>query len=487
MGSDNFGQAVAIEGDWLAVGAPGDDGHSGANTGAVYIFKKHPIGWVVNQRIYDTYAGFTSLESGDKFGSSLALSGDRLVVGAPGDDGHSGANSGAAYVFKLTDTDENWVLEREIADTSTGFTVLESGDRFGHSLALDGRWLAIGGPGADGSSRNDTGAVYIFKKTRSTWDYKHKISDESTGFKSLWAGDELGSALSLEGSTLAIGAPKTTSSSVRSGAVYIFTRGRYSDTFSFLQEIYTGNSGLGTSIKAGDKFGASVDLFGDRLAVSAISDSPTGLNNAGAVYVFKKTGGSWSLEQELSYDTSLNFLRAGDSLGANVVLLGDQLLASAHLDDGVEGSNSGAVYILQKDSNDSWSDQSKLRNIGIAIKASSWQNFKTSDTTKPDCDADDTFGTAASTANQVESTSNNNNNKWVCFRVQAKADSTVYGYIKHQFDYNKPSISGGIDASGNLVVNVSDENMRLYNGWSLSSSGTPGRGSTLNNPLRFIE
>ena len=104
---DNFGKAVAIEGDWLVVGAPDDDSHSGANTGAVYIFRKHPVGWVVTQRIYDTYAGFTTLEAGDKFGSSLALSGDRLVVGAPGDDGHSGANTGAAYVFKLTD--ETWV------------------------------------------------------------------------------------------------------------------------------------------------------------------------------------------------------------------------------------------------------------------------------------------------------------------------------------------------------------------------------------------
>ena len=476
---DNFGQAVAIEGDWLVVGAPGDDSHSGANTGAVYIFRKHPVGWVVTQRIYDTYAGFTTLEAGDKFGSSLALSGDRLVVGAPGDDGHSGANTGAAYVFKLTD--ETWVLEREIADANTGFTALEAGDKFGQSLALDGRWLAVGGPAADGASRDDTGAVYIFKKTRSTWAYKQKISDESTDFKSLWAGDEFGSALSLEGRTLVVGSSKATWLSVRSGAAYVFTRGQYSDTFSFQQEISRGNSGLGTSIQAGDKFGASVDLSGDRLAVSAIGDSTTGMSNTGAVYIFKKTSGNWSLEQELSYDTSLNFLRAGDALGTDVVLAGSWLLASAPLDDGVEGSNSGAVYILKKDSNDSWSDQSKLHNNGITIKADSWQNFKTSDTTEPDCDSNDTFGTAASTANEVDNPVTNTENKWACFRVQTQADSTIYGYIKHQFDYNKPSISGWMDAAGNLVVSGSDENMRPYSNWSVSASGGPGRGSNLNN------
>ena len=477
--SDNFGQAVAIEGDWLAVGAPGDDSHSGADTGAVYIFRKHPVGWVISQRIYDTYAGFTALESGDQFGSSLALSGDRLVVGAPGDDGHSGANTGAVYVFKLTDA--NWVLEWAIADASTGFTALESGDRLGHNLVLDGRWLAIGGPGADGATRNNTGAVYIFQKTRSTWSYKQKISDEISGVGSLSTGDEFGSALSLEGNTLVIGAQKKTLLSVRSGAVYVFTRGQYSDTFSFQQEISGGNSGLGTSIKTGDKFGAGVGLSGNRLAVSATGDSPTGMSNTGAVYIFKKVAAAWSLEQELSYDTSFNFLRAGDALGADLVLVGSWLLASAPLNDGIEGSDSGTVYILEKDSNDSWSDQSKLRNTGIAIKADSWQNFKTSDTTKPDCDADDTFGTAGSTANEVQSTSSTNNNKWACFRVQAQADSTIYGYIKNRFDYNKPSISGQIDGSGNLVVNVSDANMSLYSNWRVSNSGTPGRGSTLNN------
>ena len=372
-------------------------------------------------------------------------------------------------------------LEREIADANTGFTALEAGDKFGQNLALDGRWLAVGGPAADGASRDDTGAVYIFKKTRSTWAYKQKISDESTGFKSLWAGDEFGSALSLEGRTLVIGAQKTTWLSVRSGAAYVFTRGQYSDTFSFQQEISRGNSGLGTSIQAGDKFGASVDLSGDRLAVSAIGDSTTGMSNTGAVYIFKKTSSTWSLEQELSYDTSLNFLRAGDALGTDVALVGSWLLASAPLDDGVEGSNSGAVYVLKKDSNDSWSDQSKLHNNGITIKADSWQNFKTSDTTEPDCDSNDTFGTAASTANEVDNPVTNTENKWACFRVQTQADSTIYGYIKHQFDYNKPSVSGWMDAAGNLVVSGSDENMRPYSNWGISASGGPGRGSNLNN------
>ena len=84
----------------MVVGAPFDDGHSGSKTGAVYIFKRTGTTWVLEQEISDQSTGFTALESDDRFGTSVALDSNRLAVGAPRDDGHSGSNTGAVYIFK---------------------------------------------------------------------------------------------------------------------------------------------------------------------------------------------------------------------------------------------------------------------------------------------------------------------------------------------------------------------------------------------------
>ena len=91
-----------------------------------------------------------------------------------------------------------------------------------------------------------------------------------------------------------IGADQTTRASIRSGAAYIFTKGLYNDTWSFKQEISRGNSGLTDStVEAGDQFGISVSLSGNRLAIGAKGDDTTGLTDTGAVYIFKKSGTSW--------------------------------------------------------------------------------------------------------------------------------------------------------------------------------------------------
>ena len=472
---DQFGQAVAIDGDRIAVGAPGDDGDSGGNTGAVYIFRRFATtGWVIEHEIVDTKFNFTRLESGDKFGGSLALSGNRLAVGASGDDVTGKDDAGAVYIFRLVDS--TWELEQEISDGNNGFTSLSAGDKFGTTVALDGRWLAVGAIDDDGTTRDDTGAVYTFQRSRTIWDFKQKISDESTDFKSLEAGDQFGSALSLEGRTLVVGADQTTRSSIRSGAAYIFTKGLYNDIWSFQQEISRGNSGLAaTTIKAGDQFGVSVSLSGSRLAIGASGTDTTGMTDTGAVYTFKKSGSSWTLEQELSYDVgSLNFLRQADALGATVALEGDWLVTGAPMDDGVivasnsktKGTNTGTVYVFKKDNN-VWVDHAQLRNTRAEVKTDSWQHSSSlADADASTCDSSVTFDTAG--ANEYEFIANpNNNDKWVCFRVLAKDTDDVYSYLGYQFDFAGPTFPEkmmvGVDT---LAVTVADESLRGNGRWS---------------------
>ena len=122
-------------------------------------------------------------------------------------------------------------------------------------------------------------------------------------------------------------------------------------------------------------------------------------------------------------------LKVSDVFGHSVSLDGDRLAVGAQGDDGASGSGTGAVYVFKKSIANVWSDRIKIRDIADEIVEESWQNFKTSTSTAPRCDAHDAFGKASLEA-QALTPEANDYNKWVCFRVN-NAGST-HGYIKHQ-------------------------------------------------------
>ena len=131
------------------------------------------VSWELEQEISDQSSGFTHLVSGDKFGVSVSLDGERLAVGAHGDEGHGGKSlSGAVYIFKRTTVDStvSWNLEKELSKKSNELTGLDSGDYFGTSISLSGERLAVGahlddGHGTGNDDGTDTGSVYVFKRT----------------------------------------------------------------------------------------------------------------------------------------------------------------------------------------------------------------------------------------------------------------------------------------------------------------------------------
>ena len=488
--ADRFGESVALDGDRLAVGLPYDDGYGGLNTGAVYIFKKVDGIWSLEQEISDQATGFTALETFDYFGLKLALSGDRLAVSAPYGDGQSGVNTGAVYIFKRTG--DTWALEQEISDQATGFNVVTANDWFGISLSLDGDRLAVGATGDDGYyGGSDTGAVYIFKRTGNTWSLEQEISDTQAGFFStLMSGDLFGHSVALDGDRLAVGARGDQGySGFRTGAVYIFKR--TDNTWSLEQAISDQAAGF-TSLAAGDQFGYSVDLKGDWLVVGApydsgasgastgalyafkriegiwvlqqeISDRITGFTaleanqqfgryltlsgeflaagvpydqghsgfRTGAVYVFKLTNGIWALEQKIS-DTENDFsaLESRDTFGRSLALDGQRLAVGALYDDGLNYPDTGAVYTFQFSEIANWDLEQELSERGFVV-ADSWQHFKTTDALEPDCqDGDEAkFGMASSSARSL-AISVDDQNQWVCFR--AKNFRGVYGYAKLQ-------------------------------------------------------
>lgn len=161
-----FGRAVALDADWLAVGAPGEDlaGHTPINaTGAVHLYRLLPNGY---QLIATLHAPIP--EPSMWFGATIALDGSRLAVGAPrasvGTD-----RVGAVFVYEL-------VRPRE-PPLRLDAPQSQSGAGFGQSLALQDNLLLAGSPGLDQRDQNgemieDVGACWAFDLSTPNWVYE---------------------------------------------------------------------------------------------------------------------------------------------------------------------------------------------------------------------------------------------------------------------------------------------------------------------------
>lgn len=309
------------------------------------------------------YLKASNAETDDLFGSSVSVSGDWAVIGAPREDsGAAGVNgnlsaprltdSGAAYVFR-----KNGLSWTQVAHLKQSTPI--QGELFGTDVALAGEWIAVGSPLADG------GKVYLYRLS----------AGQVQSFGSLVAsnsdlGDEFGVSLALSGNRLVVGARGESSSATGvnglqsnnsaygSGAAYVF----YFNGSSWMQEAYLKASNTGS----GDAFGCSVDLSSHTLVIGASEEdggSP-GINgnqadnskaDAGAVYVFKHDGSNWSQQAYLKAAV----LDSRDKFGYSVALDQDKLVIGAVGEDGNatglygDASNnsfsgSGAAYLFSR-------------------------------------------------------------------------------------------------------------------------------------------
>ena len=379
--SDHFGASVALEGDTLVVGAPGEDSDAtgvngdedsgdAENSGAVYVFTRSGSFWT-----QQAYIKASNTSADDAFGTSVALSGDTLVVGAPG---RMTPTSGSAYVFTRSGT--TWSQQAYLNPSNYG-------GEFGGSVALEGDIVAVGASfewssaTGVGGNQSDTsamwsGAVYVFARAGTVWTQQAYIKASNTG-----AQDQFGSALALSGETLAVGAPwedsnatgvggdQTNESAEDSGAVYVFTR----SAAAWSQQAYLKASNTG----ADDSFGDSVALSGETLAVGAFREASdaTGVNGdqdndrsllSGAVYVFTRSATTWSQQAYLKASN------AGGAFGASLALEDDTLAVGATYEassaSGLNGDqddesqwSSGAVYLFVR-SGATWTQRAYIKS-----------------------------------------------------------------------------------------------------------------------------
>ena len=406
-GADQFGGSVALAGDTLAVGARfedsaatgvgGDQDNEGVGfAGAVYVFTRDAAG-VWSQQAYIKASNTDADVVGDNFGTSVALAGDTLAVGAPfessaatgigGDqDDVSASGAGAVYVF-TRDAAGVWSQQAYIKASNT-----DAGDEFGTSVALAGDTLAVGarredsaGTGVGGDQDDDSipnaGAVYVFTRDAAgVWSQQAYVKASNTD-----SGEQFGTSVALAGDTLVVGVPLEDSAAtgiggdqdddslVLAGAVYVFARDAAG---AWSQQAYIKAS----NTDALDEFGTSVALSGDTLAVGAPREASAAAGigggqgdntaaGAGAVYVFTRgAAGAWSQQTYIKASNTA----AGDEFGTSVALAGDTLIVGAAFEDsaaagigGDQDNNSagsaGAVYAFTRDAAGAWSQQAYIK------------------------------------------------------------------------------------------------------------------------------
>jgi len=328
-----FGFSVAVSGDKVAVGAPYADTHSGVDAGAVYVFERSGSSWIMQVPI--RAADFPA--AGDLFGSAVAISGETLVVGAPRDDNVGGADAGAAYVFILAGGFASQAQQLLASDGA-------SGARFGSSVSVAGGTIVVGAESADTSAGADAGAAYVFVGSTSTaWTEQQKLLASDAA-----AGDAFGNSVSLDGETVVVGAAADSNpAGAAAGSAYVFVR---SGTSWSEQQKLVASDGA-----AGDRFATSVSVSADTVLAGAVGDDTVGGADAGSAYVFVRSGSTWAEQQKLLASDAV----ANQGFGISISVSGDRSVVGAHLDDNPAGTDAGAAYVFAR-SGSTWSEQQKL-------------------------------------------------------------------------------------------------------------------------------
>jgi len=317
---DGFGgKAVSLSGDTALIGA----GRVHGSQGSAYVFVRSGTTWTMQQELAASDGAAL-----DKFGDAVSLSGDTALIGALMSNPDALLSPrGSAYVFVRSGT--TWAEQAKLA-ASDGAAL----DKFGDAVSLSGDTALIGAK----ASATTLGSAYVFVRSGTTWAEQAKLttSDEK-------AGDQFGWAVSLSGDTALVG---MTPLDVP-GSAYVFVR---SGTTWAEQAKLTASDGA-----KGAGFGLAVSIDGDVALVGAQGDTVGGNASQGSAYVFVRSGTTWAEQAKLTAsDGDLN-----DLFGSAVSLVGDTALVGAATDTVGGKPYQGSVYVFVR-SGTSWTQQQHI-------------------------------------------------------------------------------------------------------------------------------
>ncbi len=351
---DRFGTSVSVSGDVIVIGADIDDEACPDDPDC-----NSGSAYVLrfdpdtSSWIEEQKLLASDAAAGDRFGRSVSISGDVALVGVIHDD-DAGSSSGSAYVYRFNGS--LWLEEAKLTACDGA-----ADDFFGWSVSISGD-VAVVGAVFDDEVGTNSGSVYVFRFNTQTgqWNEEAKLTASNAA-----AYDFFGWSVSTSGDMILIGAPMGNAIGARdSGSAYVY---RFDpDTSAWTEQAQL----TASDAAAYDAFGSSVSTSGDVALIGSPSDDDAG-SGSGSAYVYRFNGSLWLEEAKLTASDAAAY----DSFGSSVSTSGDMAVIGARFgDDG--GANSGFAYTFRFDGNN-WTEKAKL--------------------TASDAAAGDTFGTSVST------------------------------------------------------------------------------------------
>jgi FG-GAP repeat len=335
---DLFGISVAISGTRVVVGAPYDD-TGASNTGSAYVYDLSsgtptvPVATLLNP----------GPAVGDLFGYAVAISGTRVVVGAYADD--TGAtNAGSAYVYDLGSGAPTVAVATLSNPTPAAY------DSFGSSVGISGTRVVVGAA-QDSTGAPNAGSAYVYDLGSATPTVPMAtLNKPSPGY-----GDLFGNSVAISGTRVVVGAFYDDTGATDAGSAYVYDLGSGTPTMP----VATLNNPGPTD---DDWFGISVAISGTRVVVGAAQDS-TGAPYAGSAYVYDLGSGTPTVPVATLNNPGP---AANDNFGSASAISGMRVVVGAYLDD--TGANSaGSAYVYDLSSGTPTMPVAMLNNPGPAL------------------------------------------------------------------------------------------------------------------------
>jgi hypothetical protein len=330
--SDQFGVSVTLSGDTAIVGAYLDDVGANSNQGSAYVFTRSGTIWTQQAQLNASGGG-----ADDRFGYSVALSGDTVVVGAYLDDVGANTDQGSAYVFTRTGT--TWTQQAQL--TATGGAAV---DWFGYSVALSGETVIVGAYNDDVGANTDQGSAYVFTRSGTTWTQQAQLNDTAGA-----ALDNFGTSVAISGDTAIVGANvDDVGANSNQGSAWVFSRVGSTWIGPDFQAIASDGTDL-------DQFGYSVGISGNTAIVGTPFDDVGANGNQGSAYIFVRSGSAWTQQAQLTATGGAS----ADVFGWSVAISGDTALIGSYADDVGPNANQGSAYVFVR-SGSTWTQQAQL-------------------------------------------------------------------------------------------------------------------------------
>jgi len=318
---DKFGSSVAIDGDTVVIGA-----YNAGTGGAVYVYRASDGAELAKLTASDAAAG-------DYFGISVDIDGDTVVIGATGDD-DDGTSSGSVYVFEKS----IWGTYSQVAKLTAADAAAY--DRFGISVAIDGD-IIVAGAWGDDDGGSQSGSVYVFEKSwlGSTYGQVAKLtaSDASTS-------DVFGLSVAIDSGTIVVGARGH--GYYDYGAAYVF---RTTDGWTTHTEFKLTAADAGQD----DHFGCSVAIDGNTVVVGAYDDVNNAASQWSSAHVFRTDDGGATYVEVARLTPEAEY----DGFGVSVAISGETVVVGAYRKE----AHRGAAYVYRpSDDGATYSQVAKL-------------------------------------------------------------------------------------------------------------------------------